>query len=141
MVVVPAKSRKFMSAQPVTGSLGARCILVVDGEIEIRFSLAQHLRSAGFTVFEAYSSDEALTLLGAMPFDAVIADFQTPGAMNGLALADLARSTFPHILTVIVSGVDLSHELERTQTAFFQKPYEGAAIVDLVIKTLVANDN
>ena len=130
-----------MSAQPVKDSLGTRCILVVDGEIEIRFSLAQDLRSAGFTVFEAYSSDEALALLEAMPFDAVIADFQTPGAMNGLALADLIRSTYPHVLTVIVSGVDLSHELERTETAFFQKPYEGAAVVDLVIKKLACHDN
>jgi CheY-like chemotaxis protein len=125
-----------MSPQPLVESSGAgKCILVVDDEIECRYLLAERLRTVGFVVHEASNADEAATLLKShMAFDAVVTDIQMPGDMDGIMLADSIRASSPAILVVVVSGLNMSGQLERKGTKFFQKPYASEALIDYLKK-------
>lgn len=109
-----------------------RRVLVVDDEIEMRFLLAERFRSAGFVVAEACDAGEASALLGSYTFDAVITDVQMPGPMDGIELAESIRTKFPHTFVVVVSGRDFSQQLDRTDAAFFRKPYLSAELIDFV---------
>jgi len=106
--------------------------LVVDDEIEVRFLLAEHFRAAGFVVAEAYNADEAITLLGCSTFDVVVTDVQMPGSTDGLGLARTVQTSFPRMLVVVVSGLDLSCQLRETGVAFFPKPYSSSSLIDHV---------
>jgi CheY-like chemotaxis protein len=54
-------------------------VLIVEDELLIRLDLADHLRSAGLTVVEASTGDEALTVLKANDaVDLVVSDIRMP---------------------------------------------------------------
>ncbi|MEJ1935150.1 response regulator, partial [Nostoc sp. NIES-2111] len=81
-------------SEPGTAKAGAT-ILLVDGEVLVRHALAQYLRECGYRVVEAATSDEALTFLEdrSVPIDAVLADAQCPGTLDGFSLARHIRES------------------------------------------------
>ncbi len=80
-------------------------VLVVDDEVAIRDLATQLLATAGYDAVAAPSAEDALALLDARSFDAMITDIRMPG-MDGIALhAEVARR-WPDLArrTVIISG-------------------------------------
>src|SRR5579863_873010 len=61
------------------------CILIVDDEKNIRRSLVTFFSSLGHEVSQAESGEEAIKLVAARPFDAVMTDYRM-AEMNGLEL-------------------------------------------------------
>ncbi len=63
-------------------------ILIVDGEVLVRHAIADYLRSCGFIVIEASTTDEAATALTDrdLPIDAVLCDAEAPGSHNPFQL-------------------------------------------------------
>jgi two-component system, response regulator PdtaR len=56
-----------------------------------------------------------------------------PGPMDGLALADLVRRRWPHILVVVTSGhLEASSVLLPDDAVFIAKPYGEQAPVNLI---------
>jgi PAS domain S-box-containing protein len=78
--------------------------LLVDDEDLVRMSTADMLGDLGYTVIEAGSAEEALSLLrsGLSP-DLLVTDHLMPG-MNGTELARAVRLQHPEIQVLIVSG-------------------------------------
>jgi PAS domain S-box-containing protein len=78
--------------------------LLVDDEELVRMSTADMLNDFGFEVIEAGSAEEALRLMeaGTVP-DLLVTDHLMPG-MNGADLAREARSLFPALPVLVVSG-------------------------------------
>ena len=75
-----------------------RIVLVVEDEVLIRLVIADLIREAGFTVWEAANGDDARRLLQTTDrVSLVVTDFNMPGETDGLALARHVRASYPQI--------------------------------------------
>jgi CheY-like chemotaxis protein len=88
-------------------------LLVVDDHEINRRTMALLLEAAGAEVTAAESGAEALALLGAEPFDAVLSDVNMP-EMDGLALARALRAASgPNQLAPVIAVTGGDSEEER----------------------------
>jgi CheY-like chemotaxis protein len=104
-------------------------VLVVEDEILIRLALADHLRDAGLTVYEAASGTEAVDLLThhGHDIDVIFSDIMMPGAVDGLALMSWAAQHCPDVPFILTSGAPGESATITTLTnagLFFLKPYD-----------------
>lgn len=114
-------------------------VLVVDDEVLIRFVISEELRSAGYSVVEASTADEALTLIAAgLPADLLISDVRMPGVLDGVALVRAARVLRPE-LAIALSSAHYSpgeRELQGVVNEFLPKPYLPQRLLELVDRLL-----
>jgi two-component system, cell cycle sensor histidine kinase and response regulator CckA len=78
-------------------------ILLVDDNPAVRNTVGDELRDAGYTVSEAASGSEALSLLDRNAFDLLIVDYLLP-QMKGDAIARAARERRPTLRVAFLSG-------------------------------------
>ncbi len=113
----------------------APVVLVVEDEFLIRMTLSEILADEGYSVLEAGSGDEALTLLRGEPAIAILlTDIQLPGSLDGHALARAARAALPQLPVVFMTGrppsaEDGSSDIGATYVA---KPYLPSEICRVV---------
>jgi two-component system, response regulator PdtaR len=109
-------------------------VLLVEDEVLIRMDLAEALREAGHTVYEAGTADAAIELLQSpMRVDVVVTDIRMPGNTNGLGLAAYIHENRPSIKVVVMSGDYRPQEEDRLLFArFFSKPFDVRAVVKAV---------
>lgn len=106
-----------------------RVVLIVEDEVLIRMMLAEHLRAAGFRVIECHTTVDAIAVLrSASDVDAVVTDVRLPGETDGIDLARLVRSDFPHIKILLASG-HLPCADGVDHDGFFRKPYNVDRLV------------
>ncbi len=112
-------------------------VLVVEDEVLIRMSIADDLATAGHSVIEAATADEALTVLEAgLVVDVVFTDVRLPGTLDGLDLMEIVRHRFPGVSVIVTSGHEvLSPERLGDGFAFVPKPYAPENVLDLVART------
>lgn len=105
--------------------------VLADDDAGVRGSMVDLLDHAGFQVLEACNAAEALQLLRACEgIDALLTDVSMPGAMNGRALAKLARRCWPHLAIIVMSGQPLPLGEELPERAVFQqKPVNTHALI------------
>lgn len=102
-------------------------VLLVEDEVLIRLMIAEELRGRGIQVLEASSAEEALTVLAsALPVHLLFTDIHLPGAMNGVALASLARMRYPHLKLIITSSQEPAGA--AIADSFIPKPYDLPAV-------------
>ncbi len=101
-------------------------VLVVEDELMLRMRAVDIVEDAGFTPIEAINADEAIKILEARDDVSVLfTDIQMPGSMDGLKLAHLAHSRWPHIKIILVSGQIAVTEADKPEDSkFFPKPLE-----------------
>ena len=126
---------------PITAkaSLGAR-ILLVEDESSVRNIMRRTLEQAGYTVYEAGTTEEALALLaGGKDVNLVLTDVILPGG-GGQQLADYIAQEHPGIPVLFTSGYtdgDIQQRgLLRPGSAFLQKPVTPEALVWAVERQL-----
>jgi len=78
-------------------------ILVVDDEAIIRESLHSWLSDAGYEVFTAENSPQALEIIEREGLGVIIADLVMPG-MNGIELMKRAKELSPNIEVIIITA-------------------------------------
>ncbi|MBI1882282.1 MAG: response regulator transcription factor [Chloroflexi bacterium] len=78
-------------------------LLIVDDEPNIRSALGLALRLLGYSVDEASSGEEALSLLGRLPYNLMVLDMRMPG-LDGVEVMRRARQLRPDLLIVILTG-------------------------------------
>jgi CheY-like chemotaxis protein len=102
---------------------GQRIALLVEDEWLIRMELADALSSAGWTVIEASSGEEAKALLAESEgFDLLVTDIRLEGALNGWDVAELFRAGSPRGPVIYASGnAPLGHR-QVSSSAFLPKP-------------------
>lgn len=122
--------------------MGTETIMVVDGDVLIRHAIADYLRSCGYGVIEAASSDEAAAVLahGETSLSAMLCDVKIGGTMNGFELAQHARGA-RHGLKVVLAGTiegsaDAAADLCENGPQL-ARPYDPQGVVDH-IKWLLA---
>ena len=78
-------------------------ILVVDDEPAVRYTLRAIFEEAGHEVQAADSGEDALRMMDAQPFDAVVTDLAMPG-MDGMELLRAAHARHPALPIVMITA-------------------------------------
>jgi CheY-like chemotaxis protein len=113
---------------------GPYSVLVVENEPLLRMDMVDFLEEAGYVVWEAEDSPEAIDLLiHHSEIRLVLTDVDMPGGMDGIKLAAYVRDRWPPLKIIIVSGYRrVSEEEIPAETRFFAKPYDPRRIVKTV---------
>ena len=109
-------------------------VLIVEDEPVIRMYAAELLEDGGFDVVEAATARAALAILERCSGDvsALFTDVDMPGDMNGLELAGIVYSRWPHIALVITSAVVRKPSVLPGRGIFLPKPYGSTAPVQII---------
>ncbi len=122
--------------------MAAELIMVLDDEEGVRQSLADSLQSAGYSVEQASSVENATSLLAApvlRKWALILTDLLMPGT-SGLSLLEYAHRYHPHVPVVMVTGVhDISVALEAIRMGAYDyllKPFQRAQLMAVVARAL-----
>ncbi len=115
-------------------------VLIVEDEFLIRLILADALNDAGYEVAEAANGDEAVDLAaGPEKLALLVTDINMPGKLDGHALAQQLRQTYPNLPIVYTSGRPdrhREHGAMQHNEEFVSKPYTPAQIVAAIKRLL-----
>jgi DNA-binding NtrC family response regulator len=119
-------------------------VLVVDDEALIRWSLAESLAEAGYTVSEASDGASAVAQAsGGGLFDAIVLDYRLPDS-NDLHLLETIRGLQPSAAVVMMTAFGTpevtSGALELGACRVVPKPFDVHDMVDLVTKARGGSD-
>ena len=113
--------------------------LSVDDDRRVLDSLAMLMESAGYTPQSFTSAEEVLQSPALAAAACVIADVRMPG-LDGLELQRRIRLVRPELPVILISahGDDAvrNRALRDGATAFFDKPFDGAALLIAISKAL-----
>lgn len=116
-------------------ALSAIRVLIVDDEVNLRFTVERALRKAGHVADSASTVRQATERLRAQPYDLVLCDLKMPGG-DGVELVEWVGSNTPSTRIVVVSAF-ITDELRRDYTPsmgvrFVEKPVDLDVLVRLV---------
>ena len=107
-------------------------VLIVEDEVFILMDIGQSFADAGWRVLQATSGEHAVKVLQekGRGVDALFTDITLPGALSGWDVADLARNERSDFPVVYASGKHSDPNRQLPGTAFFDKPYSPAAVIE-----------
>jgi len=110
----------------MTTDVSPSIVLVVEDELMLRMRAVDIVEDAGFKSIEAISADEAIAILESRDdISCLFTDIQMPGSMDGLKLAHVTHTRWPHIKIILVSGQIAVTESDKPEDSkFFPKPLE-----------------
>lgn len=117
---------------------GRETILVVEDDASVRHLAVRCLRTLGYTVHEAGSGREALSLWDhhGQGIDLLLTDMVMPEGMNGLELAERLQQGRPGVKVIISSGYSAeiveSGVPGKPGMRFLPKPYELPTLAQTV---------
>ena len=120
---------------------GAETILVAEDEEAVRMFTKLALEREGYTVLEARSADDALSIgkRESGVIDLLLTDLVMP-KLSGRQLAEELKNLRPGLKVLYVSGymddAIIRHGLLTAKTAFLQKPYSPDALAQKVREVL-----
>ena len=130
-----------MASQGAAGGEGtgrdeaARRIVVVEDDAVTRMAIAESLGELGMSVAEAADGPAFLALLqeAAGPADILMVDVNLGGGMSGFDLARIARTAWPDVAVVYITG-DLRAVVKTSGQAdlCLLKPFSERALHQLV---------
>jgi CheY-like chemotaxis protein len=124
-----ARSRAAAAAAPAPAHEQAT-ILIVEDDVLVRAMTADELREQGYSVVEAASADEALSVLHSnVGVDLLMTDVRMPGSLDGAALARTVHAEYPAMKVIVASGDRPDAGLADKFDGFFAKPYDVARLV------------
>jgi CheY-like chemotaxis protein len=111
-------------------------VLVVEDDVLLRLATSASLRDAGFEVFEAVNAAEAVRVLNLMAVDAVLADIDLPGQMDGFALAKWIHKRRLDTRVILSSAANRSLTEAVEYASVITKPYVEAELLTLLKRML-----
>lgn len=119
------------------GSGPTDTVLVVDSDVLVRMEIASYLRDCAYKVLEAPRAEEALVLLSRSKVDAVLADVDLPGSMNGFALARWLREHRPGVSVFLASTPPMAADLAADlceEGPLLARPYDPQLVLERIRK-------
>jgi CheY-like chemotaxis protein len=118
-----------------------RSILVVDGDVLVRHAIADYLRTCGYVVIEAATTDEAVTVLAdtGLIVDAVLCDAEAPGSQNAFQLRKWAAEHRQQVQIALAGNIEAAaHKAAELceQGPHLAKPYDPQHVVAYVRRLL-----
>jgi DNA-binding NtrC family response regulator len=114
-------------------------VLVVDDEPVVVNSIRKTLVRKAYKVDEAFSGQQALSMIAKGAYDLVLLDMRLPDA-NGLELISDIRKRRPNLRVVIVTGyasIDTAVEaIKRGATDYVAKPFTPNELYDVASRSL-----
>jgi DNA-binding NtrC family response regulator len=114
-------------------------ILIVDDKPDVRDSVGEFMRQAGFAADSAASVDDALALLRAASFDVVITDIEFPNGVGGLDLTQMIKKEH-HADVIVMTGYSHNYSYEeavsRGASDFVVKPFRTEELLLRVRRVL-----
>ena len=123
-----SKAQSLSVQAPVPVVCGHETLLLVEDEDFVRELVREFLLTAGYTVLEAATAEDALRLVAdsGARIDLLITDVGLPG-MRGTTLAERLRDQMPDLETLYISGYPddsmFGHDLFDPDAAFLPKPF------------------
>src|SRR5262245_51311562 len=112
-------------------------VAVVDDDPEVRALLGRVLTKGGFTIGEASSGAEGMSLLGRQEFDVALVDVKLPDA-SGLDILRWAREAESDTEFIVLTGnADVETAVEAMRLGaydFLGKPWRNAELVEVIGK-------
>jgi CheY-like chemotaxis protein len=125
--------------QSDTAIAGPFNILLVDDDAATRILLIRILGQLDYAFTEANTAIQALDLLEKSCFDLIITDLRMPD-LDGISFAVRARSRWPHIPIVLMSGYfsETAWKLDsEVFGGFIQKPIDRAILIGIIQRLLI----
>ena len=120
------------------GENGAKRILVVDDERDVRSLVCHILVDQGYQVDQAVDGREALQKIQSQSPDLVVLDLMMPEVDGWQVLRELkALATRPRVVVLSAFG-DLQRVTEAGAVGFLAKPFRFAQLVDTCQRALGA---
>jgi PAS domain S-box-containing protein len=122
---------------------GTENILVVEDEEGVRRSVREILQSAGYSVLEASTPEEAISLMSrhSPPIDLLITDVVMPGCTGGV-FAGRFRERYPESRVLFISGYTddaiVRHGVERSEVTLLKKPFTIGTLTTTIRELLDA---
>jgi CheY-like chemotaxis protein len=103
----------------------ALAVLVVEDDALIRMAAAEIVKEMGCVAYAAANADDAVDLLEAHPEIALLfTDIDMPGTMDGLELAEVVHTRWPHVRLIVTSAhTQVPDDDLPDHGKFIQKPY------------------
>lgn len=120
----------------------ARTILVVEDDRDVRELALAVLDASGYRVLEAGSGDEAYRLLVSHPdisIDLLFTDVVMPGQLDGIDLANAARSLRPGLRILYATGfanLVRQNRDRELQGPVLHKPYRPGELRSAILSLL-----
>ncbi|MBI2678774.1 MAG: GAF domain-containing protein [Candidatus Koribacter versatilis] len=137
---VGAESRTKAGRKP-THTLFGRVLVVDDEEAVVDFE-AEVLRGAGAEVVSRMSGEEAIALLQAESFDAIIIDGKMPGGWTGMDVYQWIAENRPGLERCIMFAIsnfgdsDIRRFIEEKKVPCIVKPFEVADLIAITRRLL-----
>lgn len=110
---------------PAANGSAPLVVLLVEDELVMRWSVADSLREAGFTVIEAASGYEATAICrSGVPLHLLFTDINLLGSDTGLDVADYFRTHRPEVPVLYTSGKEIDAARRVDGSEFLSKPYQ-----------------
>jgi DNA-binding NtrC family response regulator len=124
----------FTSRAPLAeaAARNAAAILVVDDKEAVRASVADVLRIVGYTVIESGDGLDALRLLSAMRFEAMVLDLRLPRLGGAELLGRVPRPPPTVVLSAVQLGSDAMGQVGPAVIAQLRKPVAPQFLIDAV---------
>jgi two-component system, response regulator PdtaR len=119
-----------------------QAVLIVDDEHLLRWFIRDALEEVGWKIEEAENANQALEMLEAQSYRAVVTDIEMPGDLNGLDLAWAVAANWPSTGVVITSGKNLPPRQNLPPKAkFLAKPLRAEVLGQAVEEVVTAGEN
>ena len=112
-------------------------LIVVDGEVLVRHVISDYLRTCGYIVVEASSTDEARLVLDDVNFavDAVLCDADAPGSDSAFQMRAWALQRRPEVEVILAGSVAAAAGKAAAQCEEgpqLRRPYDPQGVVHYI---------
>ena len=116
-------------------------LIVVDGEVLVRHVISDYLRTCGYIVVEASSTDEAAIVLDDVTFaaDAVLCDADAPGSRSAFQLRSWALQRRPEVQVILAGSIAAAANKAAElceEGPQLRRPYDPQGVVDYIRRML-----
>ena len=112
-------------------------LLVVDGDVLVRHVISDYLRTCGYTVLEASTTDEARVVLDddTVMIDAALCDAQAPGSESSFHLRKWASERRPHVEIILAGSVAAAANKAAQlceEGPHLKRPYDPQSVLEYI---------
>ena len=111
----------------------AKTVLVVEDDPFLRIAAEEMFAAAGFEVESVQRADQAVDIVAQRSEQTafLFTDVQTPGPIDGIDLARLVKTHWPHVEVLVTSGSPVSKAVLPDGVRFTSKPWSRKDVLEM----------